>query len=159
MTDGVRAPAARPLRAAWRLLRGVVHGVHGLLIAWACFGWYGAAQRHDATRWWSLKMLRLMGIALQVDGSAHSGGSLLVAVLFHAQVNGPAWPDAQPWDMYLFVVVAAVVVLVNRKAMLSRAAGATAILIDDDEPTPVRQPSQDRPGSDLTSDAQVERTA
>ncbi len=60
-----------------------------------------------------------------------SRGSLLVAVLFHAQVNGPAWPDAQPWDMYLFVVVAAVVVLVNRKAMLSRDAGATAILIDD----------------------------
>ena len=26
-----------------------------------------------------------------------SRGSLLVAVLFHAQVNGPAWPDAQPW--------------------------------------------------------------
>ena len=28
-----------------------------------------------------------------------AGGSLLVAVLFHAQMNGPAWPDAQPWDM------------------------------------------------------------
>ena len=79
MTDGVRAPAARPLRAAWRLLRAVVHGVHGLLVALLCFDRFSPAQRHDATRWWSLKMLRLMGIALQVDGSAHSGGSLLVA--------------------------------------------------------------------------------
>jgi uncharacterized protein len=63
-----------------------------------------------------------------------SRGSLLVAVLFHAQMNGPAWPDAQPWDMYLFVVVAVVVVVVNRKAMLSRDAGATAVLIDGEEP-------------------------
>jgi membrane protease YdiL (CAAX protease family) len=63
-----------------------------------------------------------------------SRGSLLVAVLFHAQLNGPVWPDAQPWDMYLFVVVAVVVVLVNRKAMLSRDAGATAVLIGSDEP-------------------------
>ena len=62
-----------------------------------------------------------------------SRGSLLVAVLFHAQMNGPAWPDAQPWDMYLFVVVAVVVVLVNRKAMLSRDGGATAVLIDSEE--------------------------
>ena len=71
-----------------------------------------------------------------------SRGSLLVAVLFHAQMNGPAWPDAQPWDMYLFVVVAVVVVLVNRKAMLSRDGGATAILTDGrraGDPTPVRQ--------------------
>jgi uncharacterized protein len=63
-----------------------------------------------------------------------SRGSLLVAVLFHAQLNGPAWPDAQPWDMYLFVVVAVVVVLANRKAMLSRTGAATAVLIDGDEP-------------------------
>ena len=69
-----------------------------------------------------------------------SRGSLLVAVLFHAQMNGPAWPDAQPWDMYLFVVVAVVVVLVNRKAMLSRAAGATAVLIDGDGPADRHRP-------------------
>jgi uncharacterized protein len=63
-----------------------------------------------------------------------SGGSLLVAVLFHAQVNGPAWPDSQPWDMYLFAAVAVVVVVVNRKTMLSRGAGVTAVLIDGDQP-------------------------
>jgi len=79
MTAGERAARARPLRAAWRLLRCVAHGAHGLLIACVCFGRYSVAQRHDATRWWSLKLLRLMGIALQVDGRPHSGGSLLVA--------------------------------------------------------------------------------
>ncbi|TRW44076.1 CPBP family intramembrane glutamic endopeptidase [Georgenia yuyongxinii] len=55
-------------------------------------------------------------------------GSLLVAFLFHAQMNNPIWPDAQPWDMWLFVAVAVVVAVVNRAAMLDRAAAATAIL-------------------------------
>ena len=32
-------------------------------------------------------------------------GSILMAALFHFQVNGPAWPDAQPWENYLFAVV------------------------------------------------------
>lgn len=55
-------------------------------------------------------------------------GSLLVAFLFHAQMNNPVWPDAQPWDMWLFVAVAVVVAVVNRRAMLDRSTGATAIL-------------------------------
>jgi membrane protease YdiL (CAAX protease family) len=60
-------------------------------------------------------------------------GSLLVAALFHAQMNGPAWPDAQPWDMLGFVLVAVVVVWVNRKSMLTRGAGATAVLMPSDQ--------------------------
>jgi len=56
-------------------------------------------------------------------------GSLLVAALFHAQMNGPAWPDAQPWDMLGFVLVAAVVVWVNRHTMLTRGTGATDIVM------------------------------
>jgi membrane protease YdiL (CAAX protease family) len=55
-------------------------------------------------------------------------GSLLVAVLFHAQMNGPAWPDAQPWDMYGFVLVAVLVVLLNRRTMLARGSGSTDVL-------------------------------
>jgi membrane protease YdiL (CAAX protease family) len=61
-------------------------------------------------------------------------GSLLVAALFHAQMNGPAWPDAQPWDMIGFVLVAIVVVWVNRSTMLRRGEGATDILSHGDEP-------------------------
>ena len=56
-------------------------------------------------------------------------GSLLIAALFHAQMNGPAWPDAQPWDMVGFSVVALIVVLVNRKAMLHKEAAATDVLL------------------------------
>jgi membrane protease YdiL (CAAX protease family) len=86
---------------------------------------------------WELGPFLLGVVALSVILTAMfnaSRGSLLIAVLFHAQMNGPAWPDAQPWDEYLFVVVAVVVVLVNRKTMLSRDAGATAVLIDGEEP-------------------------
>jgi membrane protease YdiL (CAAX protease family) len=60
-------------------------------------------------------------------------GSLLVAVVFHAQMNGPAWPDAQPWDMVFFVVVAILVVAVARRTMLSGEAGATSVLMPGDE--------------------------
>ncbi|WP_374457423.1 CPBP family intramembrane glutamic endopeptidase [Nocardioides sp.] len=65
-------------------------------------------------------------------------GSLLVAVLFHAQMNGPAWPDAQPWDMYAFVAVAVLVLLVNRRSMLTRGSGATDVLLGAPEHEPVR---------------------
>lgn len=57
-----------------------------------------------------------------------AGGSILVAVLFHFQVNGPLWPDAQPWDTILFAVVALVVVWWNRHTMFDRKAGATQLL-------------------------------
>jgi membrane protease YdiL (CAAX protease family) len=85
---------------------------------------------------WELAPFLLGVVALSVILTAMfnaSRGSLLVACVFHAQMNGPAWPDAQPWDSYLLVVVAIVVVVVNRKAMLSRDAGSTAILVDGDE--------------------------
>lgn len=63
-------------------------------------------------------------------------GSLLIAVLFHAQMNGPAWPDAQPWDMVFFVIVAMIVVAVTRRSMLARGAGATTVLMPGDEEIP-----------------------
>ena len=56
-------------------------------------------------------------------------GSLLVAAIFHAQMNGPAWPDAQPWDMLGFVLVALAVGVANRRGMLARGAGTTDVLL------------------------------
>jgi 1-acyl-sn-glycerol-3-phosphate acyltransferase len=76
----------RGLRAAWRLLRCAVHGLHGLAIALLRFDRLDAAQRHARIRWWSTKTLRLMGIALQVEGSVRPGGTLLVA-------NHVSWLD------------------------------------------------------------------
>jgi len=69
----------RTLRAAWRLLRCVVHGLHGLAIVLLRFRAFDASRRQVHIQWWATKMLRTMGIALQVEGTPHPGGTLLVA--------------------------------------------------------------------------------
>ena len=67
------------LRAAWRLLRCFVHVLHGFAIVLLRFGTLDVEQRHARVRWFSVGMLRLMGIAVQVEGRLHAGGVLLVA--------------------------------------------------------------------------------
>jgi 1-acyl-sn-glycerol-3-phosphate acyltransferase len=74
------------LRAAWRLLRGVVHVLHGVAIALNGFDSLGAAEREARIRWWATKMLRMMGVELRVEGAVHEGGTLLVA-------NHVSWLD------------------------------------------------------------------
>lgn len=54
-------------------------------------------------------------------------GSILLPALLHFQVNNPLWPDAQPWDMALFVGAAAAVVWLRRDRMLSREGAATEV--------------------------------
>jgi membrane protease YdiL (CAAX protease family) len=58
-------------------------------------------------------------------------GSLLIAVLFHFQMNGPAWPDAQPWDVLVFVIAAVVIVVLNRKTMLSHEGAVSEVLMPE----------------------------
>jgi uncharacterized protein len=74
-------------------------------------------------------------------------GSLLIAVLFHFQMNAPLWPDAQPWDIAVFVAVAAVVVLANRAAMLNRDGAATAVLMPGERPAGRNPDQEGRAGS------------
>ncbi|HVL52036.1 MAG TPA: type II CAAX endopeptidase family protein [Actinomycetota bacterium] len=57
-------------------------------------------------------------------------GSILIPVLFHFQANGPAWPDAQPWDTVTFGIAAVLVVLFNRKLMLTREGAATDLVFE-----------------------------
>jgi membrane protease YdiL (CAAX protease family) len=60
-------------------------------------------------------------------------GSILIAMLYHLQVMNPAFPDAQPWDTLMWVIAAVVVVVVNRKAMLSREGAVTEVLMPGEE--------------------------
>lgn len=60
-------------------------------------------------------------------------GSILVAALFHFQMNNPVWPDAQPWDALAFSLAAVVIVVLNRKAMTHRACAVTRVLMPGDE--------------------------
>jgi uncharacterized protein len=57
-----------------------------------------------------------------------SGGSILLAALFHFQLNNPLWPDAQPYDTIFFVVVAVFVVWLNRQMMFSRSGSVTEVV-------------------------------
>ena len=41
----------------------------------------------------------------------------------------PIWPDAQPWDNILWIAVAVLVVLLNRKTMFQRENGVTDVLL------------------------------
>jgi len=76
----------RRLRAVGRLVRCVVHGLHGLGIVLFRFPRLTQTERLAAIRWWSEKMLRAIGIELRVEGAPASGGSLLVA-------NHVSWLD------------------------------------------------------------------
>ena len=58
-----------------------------------------------------------------------SGGSILLAALFHFQLNNPLWPDAQPYDTIFFVLTAALVVWVNHDTMFDRGAGSTRVTV------------------------------
>jgi 1-acyl-sn-glycerol-3-phosphate acyltransferase len=67
------------LRALARLMRALVHVVHGILIVLLRFQAYDRTARIERIEWWSRKTLRLMGIALQVEGQPAAGGALMVA--------------------------------------------------------------------------------
>ena len=59
-------------------------------------------------------------------------GSLLIAALFHFQINNPVWPDAQPWDAVILVIAAVVVVVLKRHDLFRKGAGVTTVLMPGD---------------------------
>ena len=80
---------------------------------------------------WSLTPFFVGTVALSVIVTPlfnSSRGSILLPAFFHLQLINPLWPDAQPYDTWLFVVVAAVVVWLNRDAMFSLQGAITDVL-------------------------------
>ena len=77
---------SRRLRALARLAHAVGHGLHGLAIVLFSFPSLSPEQRHERIRWWSKKMLAVLGIALDVAGEPARRSSLLVA-------NHVSWLD------------------------------------------------------------------
>ncbi len=74
------------LRALVRLLRCIVLGLHGLAVVLVVFPKLDVAARQERVRWWSAKMLRSIGIDLQVEGTPAAGSCLLV-------LNHVSWLD------------------------------------------------------------------
>lgn len=74
------------LRAAARIVRAVVHGLHGVAVVVLEFPRFGAAERQARIGWWAAEMLRSIGVALEVEGVPATGATLLV-------VNHVSWLD------------------------------------------------------------------
>ena len=116
----------RTLRAGWRLLSCVVHGLHGLAVVLLRFSALEAPQRQARIQWWATKMLHTMGIALRVEGTPHAGGTLLVAnhiswldiVAVHAvcpQARFVSKADVRAWPLLSRLVDAAGTLYLERE--------------------------------------------
>ncbi len=57
-------------------------------------------------------------------------------MLFHWQLIDPFWPDAQPWDTWILVVVAVLVVTWDRGTMLTRERAVTEVITTGQAFTP-----------------------
>jgi 1-acyl-sn-glycerol-3-phosphate acyltransferase len=68
----------RSLLALWRLLRAVVHVLHGMLVM-TRFPALDAAGRHERIRWWSVGLLNAVGMQVKVSGLSRPGATLIVA--------------------------------------------------------------------------------
>jgi uncharacterized protein len=57
-----------------------------------------------------------------------TGGNLLFPILTHWQLNIAFWPEAQPWENYLSVTLALVLLWVHRDVMFDREKGMTEVV-------------------------------
>lgn len=57
-----------------------------------------------------------------------SHGSILLSAFFHFQLMNPIFPDAQPYDTYLLIAVASLIVLRNRKDMFTKEGSITEVI-------------------------------
>jgi len=57
-----------------------------------------------------------------------SRGSILLSAFFHFSLMNPVFPDAQPYDTYLLIVAAILVVWWNRQEMLTGYGAVTEVI-------------------------------
>jgi 1-acyl-sn-glycerol-3-phosphate acyltransferase len=116
----------RTVRALWRLLRVVVHGLHGLAVVWWVLPHTDEPGRHERVRWWSIKLLRVMGISLQAQGQFRAGATLVVAnhiswldiMAVHAlcpQARFVSKADVQGWPLVGRLVAAGGTLYIQRE--------------------------------------------
>ena len=80
---------------------------------------------------WSFAAFFTGCLAISVIATAlfnRSHGSILLAAFFHFSLMNPIFPDAQPYDTYLLIVTAALIVFWNRKNMFARDGSITEVI-------------------------------
>jgi hypothetical protein len=59
-----------------------------------------------------------------------TNGNLLFPILLHWQLNIAFWPEAQPWENYLNLGLAVLLLWVHRDVMFSHDKGLTMVVPD-----------------------------
>ena len=70
-------------------------------------------------------------LAISVIATAlfnRSRGSILLSAFFHFPLMNPIFPDAQPYDTYLLIVVAVLVAWWSRKNMFTNEGSVTQVI-------------------------------
>ncbi|MBN2720033.1 MAG: CPBP family intramembrane metalloprotease [Proteobacteria bacterium] len=80
---------------------------------------------------WSFTAFFAGCLAISVIATAllnRSRGSILLSALFHFSLMNPIFPDAQPYDTYLLIFAAALIVWWNRQDMFTKEASVTEVI-------------------------------
>jgi membrane protease YdiL (CAAX protease family) len=80
---------------------------------------------------WSFSAFFAGCLAISVIATAlfnRSHGSILLSAFFHFSLMNPVFPDAQPYDTYLLIVVAAMIVWRKRKDMFTRGGSVVEVI-------------------------------
>ena len=68
----------RILRAPWRVLRVLVHVLHGWWLVWRHMGSWTPEQQAQVVEGWSRQLLGIMGMTVQVHGQPPAAGPVLL---------------------------------------------------------------------------------
>ena len=113
----------RKLAPIWAgLILGIIWGVWHL----PAFLMSGTQQSE-----WSFAPFFLGCVALSIIVTPlfnRSHGSILLTAFFHFMLMNPIFPDAQPYDTYIIIVIAVIVVWVNRKTMFTKEGAITRVI-------------------------------
>jgi 1-acyl-sn-glycerol-3-phosphate acyltransferase len=114
------------LLALWRALRVAVHLAHGMALMALRFQHLAPARRQDLVRWWSAKLLRIVGLQLRIHGVARPGGALLLAnhvswldiAVIHAacpQARFVSKADVRRWPVLGWLIAGAGTLFIERE--------------------------------------------
>ncbi len=106
----------------------------GLILSGAIWGlWHLPAFLLSGTQQseWSFTAFFAGCLAISVIATAlfnRSRGSILLSAFFHFSLMNPIFPDAQPYDTYMLILAAILIVWWNRRNMFSREASVTKVI-------------------------------